>query len=156
MSDELKPIDPNHDLVPTLRMMGGLLFDQAADEIDKWRNAYRASVKRPADELWVIGMGCVQKHKIISTPIIINGQLHVYTDTGEGAEIATLRTQLAAMTAERDAANKQTLITEEALENACRLIPGGVLRAAGCHVSEGADTSQWFVDRAYLALEQTQ
>ena len=88
MSDELKPIDPNHDLVPTLRMMGGLLFDQAADEIDKWRNAYRASVKRPADELWVIGMGCVQKHKIISTPIIINGQLHVYTDTGEGAEIA--------------------------------------------------------------------
>jgi len=88
VSDELKPIDPNHDLVPTLRMMGGLLFDQAADEIDKWRNAYRASVKRPADELWVIGMGCVQKHKIISTPIIIHGQLHVYTDTEEGAEIA--------------------------------------------------------------------
>ena len=80
--------------------------------------------------------------------------------THEGDEFAArvvndLQTQLAAMTAERDAANKQTLITEEALENACRLIPGGVLRAAGCHVSEGADTSQWFVDRAYLALEAT-
>lgn len=102
MSDELKPIDPNHDLVPTLRMMGGLLFDQAADEIDKWRNAYRASVRKPADELWVIGRECVQKHKITSTPIVINGQMHVYTDTQEGAELATLRAQLADALRERD------------------------------------------------------
>ena len=37
-------IDPNHDIVPTLRMMGGLLFDKAADEIDLLREAYRAAV----------------------------------------------------------------------------------------------------------------
>ena len=38
-------IDPNHDIVPTLRMMGGLLFDKAADEIDLLREAYRAAVR---------------------------------------------------------------------------------------------------------------
>lgn len=30
-------IDQNHDIVPTLRMMDGLLFDKAADEIERLR-----------------------------------------------------------------------------------------------------------------------
>lgn len=31
-------VDPNHDIVPTLRMFDGLMMDKAADEIERLRN----------------------------------------------------------------------------------------------------------------------
>jgi hypothetical protein len=76
-------IDPNHDLVPTLRMMDGLLFDKAADEIERWRLAYRKAVQMHADELMVVGPGWHERHKVTATPIVIDGLLQVFTDTPE-------------------------------------------------------------------------
>lgn len=34
-------IDPNHDIVPTLRMFDGLMMNKAADEIDRLRKRER-------------------------------------------------------------------------------------------------------------------
>ena len=78
-----RAIDPNHDLVPTLRMMDGLLFDKAADEIERWRSAYRKAVQTPASELMVVGPGWHQRHKVTATPIVIDGLMQVFTDTPE-------------------------------------------------------------------------
>lgn len=71
-------IDPNHDLVPTLRMMDGLLFDRAADEIEKWRDAYRKAVQTPAAELMVVGPGWHERFPVITAPIVIDGLLQVH------------------------------------------------------------------------------
>jgi hypothetical protein len=77
------PHDSNHDLVPTLRMMDGLLFDKAADEIEKWRTAYRLSVSTKAADLLIVGPGWSERHKITSDPILIEGLLQVHVDTPE-------------------------------------------------------------------------
>ena len=90
-------IDPNHDIVPTLRMMGGLLFDKAADEIDLLREAYRAAVRRPATELMVVGPGWHERFPVTTTPIVIDGLLQVHVSDRRddmAAELARLRALL--------------------------------------------------------------
>ena len=90
-------IDPNHDIVPTLRMMGGLLFDKAADEIDLLREAYRAAVRRPATELMVVGPGWHERFPVTTTPIVIDGLLQVHVSDRRddmAAELARLRAAL--------------------------------------------------------------
>ena len=88
-------IDPNHDIVPTLRMMDGLLFDKAADEIERLREVYRAAVRRPATELMVVGPGWHERHKIVTTPFVIDGILQVHTDTASQTdEVQRLRDAL--------------------------------------------------------------
>ena len=89
-------IDPNHDIVPTLRMMGGLLFDKAADEIDLLREAYRAAVRRPATELMVVGPGWHERFPVTTTPIVIDGLLQVHVSDRRddmAAELARLRAE---------------------------------------------------------------
>lgn len=89
-------IDPNHDIVPTLRMMGGLLFDKAADEIDLLREAYRAAVRRPATELMVVGPGWHERFPVTTTPIVIDGLLQVHVSARRddmAAELARLRAE---------------------------------------------------------------
>jgi hypothetical protein len=46
-------MDPNHDIVPTLRMFDGLLMTQAADEIDR----LRAQLQTPDASLPPLGGG---------------------------------------------------------------------------------------------------
>jgi hypothetical protein len=46
-------MDPNHDIVPTLRMFDGLLMTQAADEIDR----LRAQLQTPNASLPPLGDG---------------------------------------------------------------------------------------------------
>lgn len=99
-------IDPNHDLVPTLRMMDGLLFDRAADEIEKWRDAYRKAVQTPAAELMVVGPGWHERFPVITAPIVIDGllQVHVSDRRDDMAdELTRLRAENAALIAERAA-----------------------------------------------------
>lgn len=93
-------IDPNHDLVPTLRMMDGLLFDRAADEIEKWRDAYRKAVQTPAAELMVVGPGWHERFPVITAPIVIDGllQAHVSDRRDDMAdELTRLRAEVEAL-----------------------------------------------------------
>jgi hypothetical protein len=99
-------IDPNHDIVPTLRMMDGLLFDKAADEIEKWRDAYRKAVQTPAAELMIVGPGWHERFPVITPPIVIDGllQVHVSDRRDDMAdELTRLRAENAALIAERAA-----------------------------------------------------
>jgi hypothetical protein len=107
-------IDPNHDLVPTLRMMDGLLFDRAADEIEKWRDAYRKAVQTPAAELMVVGPGWHERFPVITAPIVIDGLLQVHVSDRRDdmadelarlrAEVEALRADAERLTGERDVA----------------------------------------------------
>jgi hypothetical protein len=54
-------MDPNHDIVPTLRMFDGLLMTQAADEIDR----LRAQLQTPNASLPPLGDG--PRRKILVT-----------------------------------------------------------------------------------------
>jgi len=82
------------------------LFDRAADEIEKWRDAYRKAVQTPAAELMVVGPGWHERFPVITAPIVIDGllQVHVSDRRDDMAdELTRLRAENAALIAERAA-----------------------------------------------------
>lgn len=153
-------IDQTMDIVPRLREFGGALMKQAADEIERLRAINRDATRRPAEAVMVIGLSWSRTAKLTSSPVVIDGVLHVHVDGDlpvasanaltHAQEVDALREEVAESMRTVMRYHKGNTSLLVALADVVEFMPEAIPRAVEVLSAAGVMQNEQLVDRAAL------